>query len=100
MKWLEIIEFRTIDNGDWIDALDLERQIADLRREQRPINVKVFRHGTVETDFSLHLHCDSNEPEIHGSMLGIKLVSILKDFGMVNHNIWVDKQDLPKRRRS
>lgn len=91
MKWLEIIDLRTTHNGDVLDEFDLKALIAGIKGGPKPVQIITYHHGTLNTDFSLHIQYDSTEPDWYGSELGIMLVSMLKPLGMVNHNIWIAK---------
>ena len=44
----------------------------------------------IESDFSIHILHDSKEAEAGGSRLGLRLVDALKEFGLVNHSIWME----------
>ena len=44
----------------------------------------------IDTDFSIHLFHDSKKMERSGSSLGLCLASALKEFGLVNHSIWIE----------
>ena len=61
MKWQEVIEFRSIDNQEMIRALDLESHITDLKPGNRPLQIHLFRHLTLKTDFCLHLVFNSDD---------------------------------------
>ena len=92
MKWQEVIEFRSIDNQEMIRALDLESHITDLKPGNRPLQIHLFRHLTLKTDFCLHLVFNSDEPDINGSQLGLTLVAILQEYGLVNHTVWIEER--------
>jgi len=44
----------------------------------------------IDTDFSIHLCHDSKKVEDGGSRLGMRLVAALKEFGLVNHSVWLE----------
>ena len=90
IKILEIIEVRSVKKGkqnilDFIDEL-LNGQIIDKK-----IAIKIYSHSTIETDYSIHLYYEKGSGENLGAKLGYKLTEDLKEFGLVNHNIWIDK---------
>lgn len=90
MKWLEIIELRSVDRDRVLNELDLMSLVAGLEPGLRPQEIKVYAHETVGTDISIHLLNHSEQVNTHGSSLGLHLASALKEFGLVNHNIWVE----------
>ncbi len=51
----------------------------------------MYSHISVETDFSIHIYNNSKRVEISGSALCQRLASALKEFGLVNHSVWVAK---------
>ena len=55
-------------------------------------HLKLYTRMMIDTDVSIHLFHDSNKVKNRGSPLGIRLVSALKSFGLVNHTIWIEKQ--------
>ena len=90
IKILEIIEVRSVKKNkhnivDFIDKL-LSDQITD-----RNFAIKIYSHSTIETDYSIHLYYEKESAENLGTKLGYKLTEDLKEFGLVNHNVWIDK---------
>ena len=90
IKILEIIEVRSVKKNkhnivDFIDKL-FGDQITD-----RSVAIKIYSHSTIETDYSIHLYYEKGSGENLGAKLGYKLTEDLKEFGLVNHNIWIDK---------
>jgi hypothetical protein len=93
MKWVEIIELRTVDIDRALLSLKPVSLMAEVSQESELQAIKLYRHGRVETDISVHLFYDSEQAEIQGSPLGLHLASALKEFGLVNHNVWVEIHD-------
>jgi len=81
MKWLEIIELRSV--GSDRELLESQRQnlTNELDKETKKQAIKVYSHTTVETDFSIHLFHNSKEVENSGSRLGLCIASAFKEFG-------------------
>ena len=94
MKWLEIIELRSVDRDRVLNELDLMSLAAEVDPGSRPQEIKIYVHGTVETDMSVNLIYDSENADTRGSSLGLRLVSMLKGFGLVNHSVWVERSKL------
>jgi len=91
MKWLEIIELRSVGDKRAVIELQLKSLINEVNQEARQQKIKVYSHLTVETDFSIHLHNDSKSADISGSPLGQRLASALREYGLVNHSVWIEK---------
>jgi hypothetical protein len=93
MKWLEIIELRSVDsNRDTLEA-QLKRLIIEVKRESKKQAVKVYIRVLLNTDFSIHIIHDSKKIETSGSPLGLHIVSALKEVGLVNHSIWIEMHE-------
>jgi len=64
--------------------------------------IKIYRHAVLETDFSVHLHWEAEEPKAQGCLLGFRLTRALKEFGLIDHSLWVELKKCrfnPERRR-
>ncbi len=55
--------------------------------------IKAYSLVITDADFSIHLYHDSKEADISGRPLGLRLASALKKFGLVNHNVWVERRN-------
>ena len=90
MAWLEIIEIRVVGGNRELLISQLQDLINDMRKEADIQMVKIYKHVMLETDFSIHLFHDSEKPETGCSAICSRLVSSLKDFGFVNHTVWIE----------
>ncbi|RPJ41950.1 MAG: hypothetical protein EHM27_04535 [Deltaproteobacteria bacterium] len=57
------------------------------------IKIKIYRHATLESDLSVHLHWEADGPEQNGSALGLRLAQALKEFGLIDHSLWIEEKD-------
>ena len=92
MKWIEIIELRSASKARIQLEKILQELIKQVEKETEEQTVKLYTRMIIENDFSIHLFHDSGKIKNSGSPLGIKLVSALKSYGLVNHTIWTEKQ--------
>ena len=92
MKWIEIIEIRS--TGDTLKQLEkhIQEIIDQVEKKSEKQTVKLYACMKIETDLSIHLLHDSSEAIKRGNSLGLRLVSALKSYGLVNHTIWIEKQ--------
>ncbi|APF18936.1 hypothetical protein [Caldithrix abyssi] len=94
MTRLEIIEIRTTGNN----RDDLERFLknwqAEVKAKVKTASVKIYQQAGLETDYSVHLRYDPDTTETEYRVLGERLVSDLKEFGLVNHTVWMEKNFL------
>ena len=94
MKWLEIIELRSAGSQRALLESQLQNLINnEVNQDAKQQTIKVYSHVAVETDFSIHLVHDSHRVNISGSPLGQRLASALKEFGLVNHSVWVERHN-------
>ncbi len=92
MKWIEIIELRSVCNFRKELETILQEFIEQVEKKPEKQTIKLYTSLMIDTDVSIHLFHDSNKVKNRGSPLGIRLVSALKSFGLVNHTIWIEKQ--------
>lgn len=90
MKWLEIIELRSVGTNQELLQSHLQQLINEVKREAQKQTIKAYHHVAVKADFSIHLMHDSENADSEGSPLGLRLTSALKEFGMVNHSVWIE----------
>ena len=90
MKWLEVIKLRLAGGGESL-LEELLRPMAEVGQSGL-VEIKTYRHAALETDLSLHLHWESENPEQNGSTLGLRLAQALKEFGLIDHSIWIEEE--------
>ena len=87
---LEIIELQ-ITGKDSEKVKACLKQLFKQVQKDKDIMIKVYSKLNLDNDFSIHLFDNTNTLEQHGSALGQHLVSVLKEFGLVNHSMWIEK---------
>jgi len=89
MNWLEVIK-RSAGKG----SAPLDEFLMSIRKMgQRGLaGIKVYHHAALENDFSLHLYWEGEQLERNGSALGIRLAQALKEFGLVDHSVWIEEE--------
>jgi len=92
MKWLEIVEIRSIRSK----RETLKAEMQELMKDEGKMMdegqaIKIYNHVTVDSDFNIHLFHDSENVETSGSSLGLYLASFLIKHGLVNHSIWIQE---------
>ena len=90
MKWLEMIELRSVDSNRDLLESQLQKLMNDVDKETKKQAIKAYSRVIIDTDVSIHLFHDSKKVENSGSPLGVRLASALKAFGLVNHSIWIE----------
>ncbi len=83
---LETIHLRLARTGND----ELTELIADVLRTEEE-GIRVFRHTRIGTDLLVlvHPYAGKGDDVAGPSALGARLVSLLRDHGMVDHSVWV-----------
>ena len=90
MKWLEVIELRSVDRNLKKLITQLQRLIHDLEKGKKKQIIKIYQRTRIDSDFSIHLIHNSEKIEFSGSQLALHVTSTLKEFGLVNYSIWTE----------
>lgn len=88
MKWMELIKVQTAKP---IIAAKLLSYTEGCSQCRGLLEAKVFRHASVD-DCSLCLRWDTDRPEPQGSSVGLYLSSSLKQYGLVDHSVWIEQE--------
>ena len=88
MKTLEIIHLRLAGNGPH-DLVDLIRRSFDP--EPGRIEVRIYKHAKLTNDFAIHVHRETVGRNDGASEVGIRLASLLRDHGMIDHTVWFEE---------
>jgi hypothetical protein len=92
MNWVEIITLRSKGNLQESIIKELLKSVAGGGENNGLLEIKIYRNVWIDTDMSVHLHWKSIPAELRGSAMGLRLVHILKEFGLVNHSAWVEER--------
>jgi hypothetical protein len=92
MKFLEIIQVRST-SGHPDDLLPLLKGFC--QGGDGPdglIGFNIYSHLQLRGDLSLHLAWETDAALLQGSPLGLRLSQALKDYGLINHNVWKEEE--------
>jgi UDP-N-acetylmuramoylalanine-D-glutamate ligase len=92
MRLLEIITIRSVGNIPKPLISNLLSQIEQTHTAEKPVAIKMYHHSGVNTDVSIHLHWRSISGSQGKSSLGMMLSHTLRDFGLLNHSIWIEEK--------
>jgi hypothetical protein len=93
MNVLETLHLRM--SGDALDDLAELVQIATGAQGNSP-SVNVFRHSRVQGDFLVHIDWSGPGQTDRPSELGLRLASLLRIHGLVEHSVWVREGESQK----
>ena len=91
MVWLEIIEIRAAEGQREIIESQLQNLINEFNQEANIQKIKIYWNLMLESDLSIHLFHKSPVSESGCSSVCTRLVSSLKNYGLVNHTVWFEK---------
>jgi hypothetical protein len=90
MKWAEVIVLRAAGSNREALESKLRKLIGDVEKEKKREAINVYSRVLIDTDFCIRITHSSNQIKNGGSKLGLRIVSALKEFGLVNHSIWTE----------
>jgi hypothetical protein len=94
MKWVEIITLRSPSeiNGQFVDELlkGVSESDSPTDTPKHLVEIEIYHHSVVETDFSIHIHWESEKESQDKSPLGLRFASALKPLGLLNHSVWIE----------
>jgi len=90
MKWIEVIQLRSIAGNQKRLGSELNGLINEVGEKSKKQIITAYSRVLIDTDYNIHIFHDSNEVEKFGSPLGLRLADALKEFGLVNHSVWVE----------
>jgi hypothetical protein len=88
LDFVEVIEIRSLSDQKTLMGLELPELLKELAEEREVRAIAIYRHGELETDWSLHLRFTSDSDRVGRSQVGFRLVSLLREFGIVHHGLW------------
>jgi len=91
MKWIEIIKLRVAESSGDPFPRQLAEIISGIHRERGLVEIRLYRRTLLESDLSIHLYWDSEQPAPQGSAAGLFLMHMLKAFGLISHSVWLEE---------
>ena len=90
MRWVEIINLRS--SGTDLDALadQITESFIDTVNADSPIQIRIYRNPTLETDLSIHIHLRTDDACIPLNETGLRLARALEDYGLVDRTLWLE----------
>ena len=93
VKWIEVIQLRATGRDKELLGTELVKLIEENSNTNGEHPIMAYNRVLVDTDFKIQIVHETENVEKNGSPLGIRLVSALESFGMVNHSMWVELKD-------
>lgn len=93
MKWMEFIKIQTASSNVAAKMLTL---IESLKQCQGLVETRVLRHASVN-DCLLCLCWNTGSPDPLGSGVGFMLCDTLKQYGLVDHTVWIENETIEEK---
>ncbi len=93
MKRLEIIHLRLAGALPVSLVSEVQKSVAT---EIDNDSVRIYHHATLANDLGIHLHLQPDQNEKKASALGVRLAAALREYGMVEHTVWIEEEVLTK----
>jgi hypothetical protein len=88
MRILEVIHLRMMED-DPEDLAEWVRVAAEDAHDT--VEARVYRHSRLEGDLLIHFHRNEAGEDPRASALGMRLASLLRSHGLVEHSVWVQR---------
>jgi hypothetical protein len=93
MRWLETIKVQSATGKEETTENELNMLVREVRKNtdrQGLREATVSSHASVPGYFALRLFWDTDDMQARGSLLGMNLAQSLKIFGLVDHSVWIE----------
>jgi len=95
MRWVESIRLQAAGAGERTVKGDLVQLIRTVRQDRGwwgLVDVVLCSHSSVPGLFAVALLWETESPPREGSALGQSLAQALREFGMVDHVVWIAEE--------
>ena len=95
MKWVETIKVQAAGNRESAIGKELTALAHDIRRSPECpglLEAALCSHVSVPGHLAIRLIWDTECPQTQGSLLGLSLAQSLRDFGLVDHSVWIENR--------
>lgn len=93
MKWFETIKVQAASGQETALENELVEMAITARKSsvcQSLVKIILSRHLTSPGFFGIHLWWETDEPPNQGSTPGLSLTQTLKEYGLVEHAVWIE----------
>lgn len=90
MKSIEIIEIRLTQDLNEVLEKEIGNVIEEVMKKESQYTLKLYNKMKLRSDYMIIIFHTQKLPSNKKSELGQQLRASLKDFGMINHNVWTE----------
>ncbi len=90
MKWVEIIQVRSLGKHWQALMVELSNLAASKENDLETHSLKIYKHAAIEGDHLVVISGESEDVASNHNTPGVHLVYLLKEFAMVDRSLWVE----------
>ncbi|MBU2510047.1 hypothetical protein KJ966_01875 [bacterium] len=91
MIWLEIISCRSVDSKKRKAAKKILEDLREKRVLTAKTEVTLCHHAVLNSDLALIINHNDACIESRGSEVGKLVATILEEYGLVSHSVWIEE---------
>lgn len=89
MKYLEIVHLRMSGR---VPTKLIEDIRSSFSTEKENCTVKIYYKANLLSDLAVHIHLEIDSNGSVYSDLGLRLTAALREYGMIEHSVWIEDQ--------
>jgi hypothetical protein len=93
MKCIEVIEIRSNESSRKQLHKELQNIAVEINEKRAGKIVRILSHVSMRSDFRIQLEHESLSVGEGGSQTGLRLAMALKEYGLVNHSVWIEQTE-------
>lgn len=94
MGWIEIIKVQTGGSETVEGCRDYLKALEQEHTGENGVDIRIYTHPVFSQQLMIRLKWHSGHPEMPFSHVSGTLIYELRQFGLVDHSIWVDGNGL------
>ena len=92
MRWIENITIYSATGVRNNKIIQLLAQFTHDESFPSPEKITIYRHSKLENELGVMIYWESENGNTDISTLGLRIADMLKEFGMINHYVWVEEK--------
>ena len=92
MRWIENITIYSAASIRNKKSIRLLTQFTHDESFPSPEKMTIYRHSKLKNELGIMIYWESEKAITDKSTLGLQIAEILKEFGMINHYVWVEEK--------
>jgi hypothetical protein len=92
MRWIENITIYSAAGVRNNKIIGLLTQFSHDESLPSPEKITIYKHSKLENELGIMIYWESEKATTDKSTLGLRIAEILKEFGMINHYVWVEEK--------